>query len=502
MGIPVFFKTCVEDYNDICIPLDQNNKIIIDNLYFDLNCLIHPCCHGETNENKMFENIFLKMKNIINDVNPNKLIFIAIDGPCPKPKMIQQRLRRFKSAKEKKIWDTNAITPGTQFMKNLENYLLKKICYFNNFNRKIIFSSSSEPGEGEQKIYDYIKLNNIDSNIIYGLDADLIMLSLISNSKKIYLLRETTEYNIENVESEYIYLNINKLKKNIINKIKPKHYNINNETLINDYIFICFCIGNDFIQHTPSINIRYNGLEDLLDTYSNLSDKYNGLFYLTDINKTEIINIKYFKEFIKELSITENNRLKKILNIRRRQEKKFKSIYHKNSDKMRVINHKPIIFRSVEKKIFSNLDDWKKKYYMETIFHKEYDEKIFPIYEPILNFKIKDMTKTYLESLKWTLHYYFRGCIAWRFSYNYYYAPSFVDVYDYLKDIDKIDIKLDNKPYTCSEQLNMVLPKESFNLIKDKDKMKINVSMYPEDPKESYLLKRYLWECNPILPHL
>jgi 5'-3' exonuclease len=499
MGIPVYFKTCIEDYNNICIPLNKNNNIIIDNLFFDLNCLIHPCCHGEINENKMFENIFLKMKNIINVVNPQKMIFIAIDGPCPKPKMVQQRLRRFKSAKEKKIWDTNSITPGTQFMINLENYLLNKI---NNFNKKIIFSSFNEPGEGEHKIFNYIRKNNIDSNIIYGLDADLIMLSLISNSKKIYLLRETTEYNIENVDSEYIYLNIYNLKKNIINKIKPKYCNINNNTLINDYIFICFFIGNDFIQHTPSINIRYNGLEDLLDIYNKLSDKYNGLYYLTDITKNEIINMKNFKEFIYELSLNENDRLKKILNIRRRQEKKFKSIYHKNKDNIRIINHKPIIFRSVEKKIFINLDDWRKKYYMETIFHIVYNEKVYPIYEPILNFKIKDMCKNYLESLKWTLHYYLRGCIAWRFSYKYYYAPSFVDVYNYLKDIEIINIKLDNKPYSCSEQLNMVLPKESFNLIKDKDKIKINENMYPEKVKESYLLKRYLWECNPILPHL
>jgi len=93
-----------------------------------------------------------------------------------------------------------------------------------------------------------------------------------------------------------------------------------------------------------------------------------------------------------------------------------------------------------------------------------------------------------------------RGCIAWRYSYKYYYAPSFVDVYEYLKDIDKIDIKLDDKPYSCSEQLNMVLPKESFNLIVNKTE--IDENMYPENPKESYLLKRYLWECDPILPHL
>ena len=58
---------------------------------------------------------------------PTELVYIAIDGPCPKPKMVQQRLRRYKSAKEKKVWDTNAITPGTKFMENLEKTVLDNI---------------------------------------------------------------------------------------------------------------------------------------------------------------------------------------------------------------------------------------------------------------------------------------------------------------------------------------------------------------------------------------
>ena len=33
----------------------------------------------------------------------------------------------------------------------------------------------------------------------HGLDADLIMLSMLSPCQTIYLLRETTEYNIDNV---------------------------------------------------------------------------------------------------------------------------------------------------------------------------------------------------------------------------------------------------------------------------------------------------------------
>ena len=35
MGIPVYFKTLIEDYNDLCLP--HTRKLTIDNLYFDLN---------------------------------------------------------------------------------------------------------------------------------------------------------------------------------------------------------------------------------------------------------------------------------------------------------------------------------------------------------------------------------------------------------------------------------------------------------------------------------
>ena len=132
MGIPVYFKTLIEDYNDLCLP--HTRKLTIDNLYFDLNCLIHPCCHGLTDETEMYENILDNIHKIVNIVKPNDMVYIAIDGPCPKPKMIQQRLRRFKSAKEKKEWDTNKITPGTEFMENLEKCIICFSLYENIFD--------------------------------------------------------------------------------------------------------------------------------------------------------------------------------------------------------------------------------------------------------------------------------------------------------------------------------------------------------------------------------
>ena len=49
-------------------------------------------------------------------------------------------------------WDRTTITPGTDFMEKLGKRINKHFC--NNDN--IIVSDSSEPGEGEHKIFQYI----------------------------------------------------------------------------------------------------------------------------------------------------------------------------------------------------------------------------------------------------------------------------------------------------------------------------------------------------------
>ena len=77
-----------------------------------------------------------------------------------------------------------------------------------------IISDSNEPGEGEHKIMKYMDTLNKDSiNVVYGLDADLIMLSMIRNHTVYLLLLKGRAYNIEDLDTDYIFLNINLLKK-------------------------------------------------------------------------------------------------------------------------------------------------------------------------------------------------------------------------------------------------------------------------------------------------
>src|SRR6202035_2677708 len=138
-------------------------------------------------------------------------------------KMNQQRARRFRTAldaeqaREKAIkqgtempkedaFDSNCITPGTQFMAKLtmqlKYFINKKVSEDVEWQGvEVVLSGHEVPGEGEHKIMEYIRLSraqpDYNPNIrhcLYGLDADLIMLGLLSHDPHFCLLREEVKF--------------------------------------------------------------------------------------------------------------------------------------------------------------------------------------------------------------------------------------------------------------------------------------------------------------------
>ena len=83
--------------------------------------------------------------------------------------MSQQRQRRFRSAKESDgdcPFDSNCITPGTEFLDNLTKYLdwYIKVQVSSNpdwFNLEVVLSNEKVPGEGEHKIVRYLRKYHI-----------------------------------------------------------------------------------------------------------------------------------------------------------------------------------------------------------------------------------------------------------------------------------------------------------------------------------------------------
>jgi 5'-3' exoribonuclease 1 len=275
MGIPFYF-------GEIIAKSPQSKFIVVDKcpqhcarLYLDFNSIIHPCSAkvisqlsqqervGQQLYKQIFNNIAEYTMKLVEIAKPRDLLYIAVDGVAPRAKMHQQRKRRYLSAQRNTCiqtfkgkhniphtaWDSNCITPGTHFMEQLNNFLKNDFTDMikNTFNNglQVIVSGSDEEGEGEHKMVHYIKRNPLATpqaiDVIYGLDADLIMLSLTSQNANIVLMREAMDFgHLGNKQRvPFKFLMIKNLRQSICDTITDVH----EQSIINDYVFICILLG-------------------------------------------------------------------------------------------------------------------------------------------------------------------------------------------------------------------------------------------------------------------
>lgn len=229
MGIPKMFRFLTDRYPLILQRLDEDH--VFDHFYLDMNGIIHQCTHPSDDEiaieniDEMFQRIFDYTERLFRIVAPKKLMFLAIDGVAPRAKMNQQRSRRFRSAKDAERalseaiargddipegipFDSNCITPGTQFMHDLSErfraWIHLKMSTDPAWQKgcTVVFSGSEVPGEGEHKIMNHIRSWKASDqyspeirHCMYGLDADLMMLGLVAHSPHFTLLREKMKFN-------------------------------------------------------------------------------------------------------------------------------------------------------------------------------------------------------------------------------------------------------------------------------------------------------------------
>jgi 5'-3' exonuclease len=552
MGIPSYFSYIVKNHIQIIQKITP--AFHVDNLYLDSNSIIYDCFHKidfsciDSIDNsiliskKIIHDVIIKIEEYIKLLSPNNTIYIAFDGVAPLAKLEQQRNRRFKSwyilqysneifKSTERSWDSTAITPGTKFM-NMLNTTIKK--HFLKKEKKynvssIIVSGSDEHGEGEHKLFNYIRENKIDhcdkTSIIYGLDADLIMLAInhLPICKNIYLFRETPEF-IKCVDSslepnESYLLDIPELSKNIILQMKfnPKIQ------YCYDYIFLCFFLGNDFAPHFPSLNIRTDGIHKLLNAYKlTLGDKN---ICLTDGNNIFWKNLRLLIEY---LASQEEEYFKNEMKKRDKREKYKPTINTKvqssgkidpktpvvssfapdlkkveeKLDEHDIIKHKmdefqaiPNYDRGLEKFINPFKNGWQERYY-KALFN--IDSKIED--------KIEQICINYLEMLEWTMEYYTNGCKDWRWSYKYNYPPLLQDLIKYIPFFERKMLKAQDKnPVSPLLQLCYVLPRNSLIFLPN-DINKILIKKYshwyPTDCQFLWAFCKYFWESHVMLPEI
>ena len=127
---------------------------------------------------------------------------------------------------------------------------------------------------------------------IYGSDGDLIVLAISTHKNNVYIIRETTEiYEIKNQYENYNYiqLNINNLSNAFNHELTRtfQGYKFDKIRILNDYIFLTFLIGNDFVLSLPFLKIKRDGLKTLIAIYHNIKLNHEG--YLINYNIEDIL---------------------------------------------------------------------------------------------------------------------------------------------------------------------------------------------------------------------
>lgn len=532
MGVPGFFLWLWKKYKSkkfVLSKADYHNNTT-DYFLLDMNCMIYPVCFEtlkELNykyndnvdidrlENKMINNVIIYLEKLIEFAEPKKGIYLAIDGVAPVAKMKQQRLRRYKSINDKKLfdiirkkhnkelpffWNNSAITPGTKFMKKLTDKL-NNWCknYINKDKLEIIFSSSDIPAEGEHKILQYIKqkaINN-DTYVVYGLDADLIFLMLTLSStgiNNIYLMRKSQQMESKDKSNGINFVSIDIMKDCIFDTVQ---HIVNNKIILNksnvtdDFIFICYLMGNDFLPHIPALDIYSNAIDKLLECYAE-----NVLLNGYIINKNSINNDAYYN-FISKLALNEE---KTIMENYGYKKKKYSCQSTDPFDiEMHKIEHLNFKINDPINLGEGPMSDWRERFYNH-YYHTSNNK------EELDEFSDK-MVYHYNIGLKWVAMYYFDKCPSWDWYYPYDHAPFLNDMAKNKFNFNNIKFNIGTSlsPY---EQLLIVLPKEtSYLLPKRLRKIMTNINgsashLYPDKFELDMIGKKKYWMCSPILPNL
>ena len=485
MGIPSYFNYILRNHTNI---ISKKRQVSSDYLFVDANSLIYDtinnykeCIPDE------FESIYIDVYNnitkLISTVSPKKKSYICFDGVPPVAKIMQQKQRRFKSTLTSEILSTgstnsfnrNQITPGTLFMKGLDRYLIDAFESYDD----IVFSGSSIPMEGEQKICKIISSHQSlkDKNlIIYGLDADLFMLGLLMVFKgnNIFLFKETKYFRyIKGInDDELYYFNINTFSSQL-----TKELQVNEKQSICDYCLLAFLCGNDFLPHLHCVNIRNEGISYIIEKYLELN-KFQNKPLINIINGK--INWKHFRHFITLLVKDEKDKILENLSWKISQKKKIRPL--SEADKLDLL---PCVDNEKEIYVYNNIE--------------EFNNLIFPNINP------KDVSKNYIEMIEWTWYYYFNnGVLDNTKFYNYANAPLLSDCLKFIPLFNDDCVVRDKTTVEISNTtlLLYVLPFQEHRRVLSCDEYKrVSAVVYNQIPliketnyKIDYFLRKFFWE--------
>lgn len=547
MGVPGFYKWLCDNKekfkcNNVIINEITNKPDVIDYLMIDGNGSFHMCLKYNIDDfkNGNLKNRVKNIKNPRKEIIKNtinsftnllnflistlncKNVFIAIDGVAPVSKIIQQRQRRYKylfdslyrenpennfennieTTFNKKIFEPNIpirsieLTPGTNLMEELHNAISNYLKKMKNCDVNIMYSSYHSEGEGEHKIIQYIKNQKLtnQTTVIYGLDADLMFLCLsLGKDYSLFIMREKQIFNNEDIDLSdtlvYNYVDVIKLHE-LIENIKIS---------VDDFILLCFLIGNDFLPRLISIDIKRHGIDKIIDTFirtfeSQLVNSPLESILVKRINENNenngnnkkskiVINHQALLHYFKKLCWTEKFLWKNIN--RKRDDRDYNDIMKK------FIEGKNENIEFLEKLEFNSKNEFY-NYYLGTNSVKFSKETI------------ENIVHNFVSGIEWCLQYYLNECQCWSWGYNFLIAPLLEDIIRHYPK--KIIFKKNKRKLKPVEQLLIAIPKHYYKYVIESDiidRFESNLElgyMMPVDFNIDVNKESIYWKCGVKIP--
>jgi 5'-3' exonuclease len=463
MGIPFYFASLIRKHKNVLRKLLPHDTCV--NLCLDSNSIIYdvvrgmkPCTDFEEN---LIKEVCAKLDEYLAMVRPRR-VFIAFDGPPPMAKMKQQRERRYKGKSDgrKDGWDTVQITPGTKFMLRLDKTLTK---HFENYHTRFEFfklSTSSEAGEGEHKIFEWLRTRPGGNTFVYGLDSDLIILAL--HHPVHHLVHHPVYHPVDHPMSEDIFM-MREFKEEMkildISKLATQIEQVVGVGKLFDYVFMVFFLGNDFLPHFPALNLRTRGLDTLLNTYVQVVPKQEHLY------DGKTICWKNVQLLVHALATKEEREIVREYNDRGK-------IAVEDTEE-----NTPRLRRELEHYINPCENGWEHRYYTSLL-------KIEPT-----KMAIEQVCSSFYQMLAWNASYYTEGCPNWDVYYPYMYPPLLKDLERYTPT--STPVFKTSVPKSKNEVLEFVMPAEKHKYIES------SLQSNPPLLVENYwAFSTFLWESH------
>jgi 5'-3' exonuclease len=514
MGIPSFYKHLLQTVSG----LTSRTRVQAPAVFaLDLNCAIYYCVRKltlpythETRimwEDRLIQEVIGYIAHMVKIVKPTHTLYIAVDGVAPMAKIKQQRCRRFKSSvlaiEEAQVkaeatgkpyvtverWDTNAITPGTAFM----DRLAKALHAFRMAGIKVVVSAADEAGEGEQKIMSWLRTTQHKEVVVYGLDADLIVLALLEHARTgriIDLFREETEFGggVKRDafgEEQYLYLNTGHLGNAMWETWAAKGRSKTDFMI--DFVGIMNLMGNDFVPHGMALKINDEGIEHVLEVTKTFPPLIQNETYVL----TTLIQL------LETLGIQEERWI--LRGIRRKLEARIGMGKDAEAQAMARMNDQPVEWAAekvlVEQKRIEGSE--KPSWFLKPGWRSLYSQ------HALESSSVEDAACEYCRSLCWTLRYYLGGSVDMNWYYPWHLPPLLSDLVQHLKNYpESLECPTsDSIPLKPIEQLAMVLPRTSFGLLpKHQDLPDRFPWAWPTAWSVYSFGRRFLWECEPRIP--